>query len=93
MSDYDGSVSDVWGHRHTVWWVTLGRLVSRWLLWAVVGLLWDKDAYPSSVTVLRQTHFDVIIRQCVMSDRNLAYAVLIRHKTQSDGEVRDCLLP
>ena len=38
----------------------------------------------------RQT--DVTIGQCVMPDRNLACAILIRYKALSDGEVRVCLL-
>ena len=39
------------------------------------------------------TDFDVTIGQCVVSDRNLAFAILIRHKTLPDGKVRVCLLP
>ena len=46
---------------------------------------------PPSDTVVRQTDFDVTIGQCVVSDRNLACAILIRHKTLSDVEVS--LLP
>ena len=44
-----------------------------------------------SDTVVRQTDFDVTIGQCVVSDRNLSCAILIRHKTLSDVEVS--LLP
>ena len=36
---------------------------------------------PLSGTVVRQTDFDVIIGQCVVSDRNLACAILFRHVT------------
>ena len=43
--------------------------------------------------VVRQKDYDVTIGQGVLSDRNLAYAVLIRHKTASDGEVKLGLLP
>ena len=39
------------------------------------------------------TVLDVAIGQGLVSDMNLACAVLIRQKTQSDGEVKDCLLP
>ena len=46
-----------------------------------------------SGTVTRQRDFDVNIGQCVVSDSKLACAVLIRHKTQSDSEVKTCLLP
>ena len=42
---------------------------------------------------VRQTDFDVTIAQCVVSDRDLARAVLIRHKTLPDVPVKVCLLP
>ena len=45
----------------------------------------------SSGTVAQQTDFDVSVGQCLVSDRNLAGAILIRHKTLSDGEVKGCL--
>ena len=40
---------------------------------------------------LWQINFDFTARQCVLSDRNLACTILIRHKTLSHGEVS--LLP
>ena len=40
-----------------------------------------------------QTDFDVTFGQCAASDRNVACAILIRHKTPSDGEDKVCLLP
>ena len=36
---------------------------------------------PLSGTVVGQTDFNVTIGQCAVSYRNLAYAILIRHKT------------
>ena len=42
---------------------------------------------PLSGTVGRQTGLDLTIGQWVVSDRNLACAVLNRHKNLSDGEV------
>ena len=36
--------------------------------------------------------FDVIIGECVVSDRNLARAILITHKTLSESEIKVCLL-
>ena len=48
---------------------------------------------PDPRTVEGQTDFDVIIGQCVVSDKTLACAILVRRKTLSDGEVRVCLLP
>ena len=39
------------------------------------------------------TDFDVNIGRCVVSDRNLACAAFIRHKTLSDDMVKVCLLP
>ena len=41
-----------------------------------------------SLLLNRRTDFDIIIGQCVVSDRNLAGAVLIRRKIQSVGEVK-----
>ena len=46
---------------------------------------------PLSGTVVRQTEFDITIEQCIVSHRNLAYAVLIRLKILSDDEVKVCL--
>ena len=43
-------------------------------------------------TVVRQTDFDVGIGQYVMWDRTLLYAILIRHTTLSDSEVKVCPL-
>lgn len=40
---------------------------------------------PPSGTVVQQT--DITIRECIVSDRNVACALLIRHNTLSDGEV------
>ena len=57
---------------------------------ASIGLATGCD--PLSDTVLRQTDFDVPSGQCVVSHRNPACAVVIRHKTLSDGEVQVCLL-
>ena len=48
---------------------------------------------PLLGTVVGLTDFDVTIGQCVVSDRNLACAVLIRHETLFDREVQVCLLP
>ena len=48
---------------------------------------------PLSNIVVGQIDVDVTFEQCVLSDRNLACAVLNRHKTQSDGEVNMYLLP
>ena len=45
-----------------------------------------KDPDPLSGTVVRQTDFDVTIGQCAVSDKNLARAILIRHKKLFDGE-------
>ena len=42
--------------------------------------------HPLSGTAVGQTDFDVTIGQCVMSDKNLACTILMRHKTMSDGE-------
>ena len=44
-------------------------------------------------TAVRQTDFDVIIGQFVVSDRNLGCKILIIHSTLSDGEVGVCPLP
>ena len=44
-------------------------------------------------TVGRQTDLAVTIGQCDVYDRYLACAILMRHKTLSEGEVRVCLLP
>ena len=52
-----------------------------------------KGPYPPTGTVIRQTDFDISIGQCLVSDRNLACAFLIRRKTQSGGEAKVCLLP
>ena len=46
-----------------------------------------------SATVVRQRDSDVTIGQRVVSDRNLACAILIRHTALSDGEVKVYLLP
>ena len=48
---------------------------------------------PLSNTVVGQINFDVTIGPRIASDRNLARAVLITHKTLSDGEVKVYLLP
>ena len=40
----------------------------------------------------RQTHFDDLIRQCAVSNRNVARTNSIRHKAPSDGEGKVCLL-
>ena len=37
--------------------------------------------------------YDVTIGQCFVSDRNPAFAILIRHKTLFNGEVKVCQLP
>ena len=50
-------------------------------------------ALPLSRSVVRRPDSDVTVGQCVVSERNLAYAVLIRHKALSDGDVKVCLLP
>ena len=42
--------------------------------------------YPLSVTVVRQTDYDLAIGQCVVFYWNLARAILIS-KTLSDGDV------
>ena len=60
---------------------------------SINGLVFAKGTDPLSDTVVRQTDFDVTIRQRVVSDRNLACTLLIRHKTLSDGKVKACLLP
>ena len=39
------------------------------------------------------TYKNVAIGQSVVSDRNLACAVFIRHETLSDGKVQACLFP
>ena len=44
-----------------------------------------------SDVVVRQTDFDGTVGQLVVSDRNLACAIIIRHKTLSDGEDKVCL--
>ena len=54
-------------------------------IFPVVWTLWG--------IVVRQADFDVVIGQCVVSERNLACAVLIRHETLSDGTVKVCLFP
>ena len=43
---------------------------------------------PLSSTVAQQSHSDVTIGKCLVSDRNLACAVVIRHKTVSDKELK-----
>ena len=45
------------------------------------------------VTVVQQTDSDVTVGQCLVTDRNPAFTILIRHRTVSDGEVQVCLLP
>ena len=50
-----------------------------------------KGLGPRSGTVVRQRDL-TSPSDCVVSDRRLAYAVLIRHKTLLDGEVKVCLL-
>ena len=45
----------------------------------------------SSDTVVGLTDFDVTIGYCV-SDENVTYAILIKYKTLSDGEVKTCPL-
>ena len=47
---------------------------------------------PLSGNAVQQTDFDVTIGQCDVSDRTIASAILITHKTLSDGEVKVCLL-
>ena len=54
-----------------------------------------KSPDPFSSTVVDfdfDTDFDVIIGRCVVSDRNLEYAILVRRETLSDDEVKVCLL-
>ena len=46
----------------------------------------------TSPTIVRQTDCDVTIGRCVVSDRILACAILIRHETQSDSEHKVYLL-
>ena len=46
-----------------------------------------------SSTVVGQTDFDITLGKCVVLDRNLACAVLVRHKTLSNGGVKVCQLP
>ena len=49
-------------------------------------LLEGKGSNPLlSTVVLKQMDFDVNIGQCVVSNRNLACLILIRHKILSDG--------
>ena len=40
-------------------------------------------SHQTQGTVIEHTDFDVIIGQCVVSDRNLICAILIRHKALS----------
>ena len=54
---------------------------------------WRQSPEPPSGTVVRQTDSDVSIGHCVVSDRKLACAILIGHKTLSYDEVEVCLLP
>ena len=57
------------------------------------GRCGHKAPIYKSGTVVRLTDSDVTIGQCVVSDRNLVCAFLIRYKTLSDGEAEVCLLP
>ena len=52
-----------------------------------------KDPIHFTGSVVRQTGFDVSIGPCVVSDGNLACAILIKHTQLSDGDVKVCLLP
>ena len=52
------------------------------------GVVLRKDPGLLPVTVVQHTDFDVIIGQSAVSDRNLACAILIRHKKLSDGNVK-----
>ena len=46
-----------------------------------------------SGTVVQQTDFDLTIEQCVVTNVDLACAILIRQRTLFDGEVKVRLLP
>ena len=48
----------------------------------------SRDPDPLSDTIVRQTDFDVTIGQYVVPDRNLARAILKRHKAMSDGDAK-----
>ena len=52
-----------------------------------VSLLRLKGPGPLSGAIVRHTDSDVTIGQRLVSDRNLACAVLIRNKTLSNAEV------
>ena len=43
---------------------------------------------PISDIVVQQTDFDVTTRRCVVSDRNLASAILYQTQDLSEGEVK-----
>ena len=52
---------------------------------AALCFLWVPTYYQA--LSYKQTDFDVTTGQCFVSDKNLANAILIRHRTLSDGEV------
>ena len=52
-----------------------------------------KDPEPLLGTVARQTDFDVTIGPCGVYEGYVACAILNRHKTMSDDEVKVCLPP
>ena len=58
--------------------------------------LWREGQCPNSPSdsVVLRTDFVVTVGQteCIVSDRNLACTILIRHETLSDGEVNVCPL-
>ena len=65
---------------------TAGR---KWQRCCFVGVV----VVGLSGTVLGHTNFDATNGQYVVSDRNLAGVILIRHQTPSNSEVKVCLLP
>ena len=97
-------LEDVWGQTHSrrsvvatlrgVTW--LKRLPGCVLAAALIRLLGNPRLVPIH-TIRQCPTTDRLSRlttgRCVVSDRNLACAILIRRKTPPDGEVKMCLLP
>ena len=72
-------------------WLTWSHVTLTYTLTARVDLtrnIIGLDPLSSRPTVVRPTDLDVTIRQCVVSVRNLADGILIKHQTLSDEEIK-----
>ena len=75
-------------------WISSVLLEHSGNLTLVIRLQQSKGPKQLSGAVEGRTDvFDVIVEQCVVSDRNLACAIRIGHETLPDNEVKVCLLP